>query len=236
MTIIIVIRLSRLLIVVRIVTTIMHSSQTDDHQVWTSTVLRALYPPVYLYCTAISSPCLFLWSNIVLHPLHLLYLLFLSLSLCCLLIPLLITISWKLGYSHTHTLNHTALQAEAPGQWWTHSFSTGYGWKDIVHSHIFCWSMTSIYSTSWWYIMSWYSYFISHSNLFFMQTVVLQLIYTAAVFTPVGGWWGLSLLQEGCILPVRLCTNNIPLRHTPGLPSKAFCGFLVCDLGMKLLL
>ena len=146
MTIIIVIRSSRLLIVACIVTTIMHSSQTDDHQVWTSTVLHAWYPPVYIYCIAISSPCLFLWSNTVLYPLHLLYLFlfFPSLFVFSLLPPSLFSLSpphyhqLETGiFSYTYTKSHIALQAEAPDQWWTHSFSSGYGWKDIVHNHAY---------------------------------------------------------------------------------------------------
>ena len=153
MTIIIVIRSSRLLIVVRIVTTIMHSSQTDDHQVWTSTVLHALYPPVYIYCTAISFPRLFLWSNIVLYPLHLLYLLFiLSLSLCFLLTsppPLhFLTFSSSLPsvrnwdiLIHIHLMTQHFKQRLLVSDELTLS---GYGWKDIVHSHIFCWCMTGM--------------------------------------------------------------------------------------------
>ena len=109
---------SRLLIVVRIVTTIMHSSQTDDHQVWTSTVLHALYPPVYiyiLYCYIIS-----LSLSLIQHcplyswpPLPLVY----YFPLCFLLTPpslpfshflLLITISgnWDI-LIHIHLITHS---------------------------------------------------------------------------------------------------------------------------------
>ena len=117
----------------------------------------------------------------------------------------------------------------------THSTSSRGSWS-VMNSLFQYWLWVERHCTQSYFLLvhdrhtqhhhdTWYSYFISHSNLFFMRTVVLRLIYTAAVFTLVGGWWGLSLLPEGCILPVRLFTNNVPLKHTPGLPSKVFCVF-----------
>ena len=119
MTIIIVIRSSRLLIVVRIVTTIMHSSQTDDHQVWTSTVLCALYPPVYLYCTAISSPCLF-------DP-TLSFILFTSLT-SCLFLPFLFVFS---------LLPPPPPPPHFPFLTFSSSLPSVGNWDILIHTHLF---------------------------------------------------------------------------------------------------